>query len=41
MGLSRDVERAGLNCTVWLLEVVIVDTSFSLFFLEYRKNASS
>jgi len=33
MGLSRDVERAGLSCTVWPQEVVKIDSSFSLFFL--------
>jgi len=29
MGLSRDVKRTGLSCTVWPLEVVKVDSSFS------------
>jgi len=30
MWLSRDVKQTGLSCTVWPLEVVKVDSNFSL-----------
>lgn len=33
MGLSRDVKRAELSCTVWQLEAVKVYFNFVLFFL--------